>query len=58
MKKEKEKSCAFVSIGKVAIVVSNNIAPYLDSILVNIKESLILKGLFCLIIGMERDLDR
>ncbi|KAJ3311625.1 phosphatidylinositol kinase- protein kinase tor1 [Boothiomyces sp. JEL0838] len=44
LKKEKERSTAFMSIGKVAIVVGSPIAPYLDSILSNIKESLIIKG--------------
>jgi FKBP12-rapamycin complex-associated protein len=44
LKKEKERSTAFMSIGKIALVVGSNISSHLDGILAAIKESLILKG--------------
>jgi serine/threonine-protein kinase mTOR len=44
LKKEKERSFAYVAIGKVAIAVGRNIALYLDAILASITESLLTKG--------------
>lgn len=44
LKKDKERSVAFVAIGKVAIAVNRNIAPYIDSILSSVTESLCFKG--------------
>lgn len=44
LKKEKERSTAFTSIGKIALVVGSSISPHLDGILAAIKETLIAKG--------------
>ena len=44
LKKEKERNPAFIAIGKVASAVGSAIAPYLDSILVYIREALSLKA--------------
>eukprot|EP00842_Homolaphlyctis_polyrhiza_P006138 jgi/Hompol1/6525/HPOL_002279-RA len=44
LRKEKERSAAFITVGKIAIAVSQNILPYLDEVLVCVKESLALRG--------------
>ncbi|KAH0559920.1 hypothetical protein GP486_003558 [Trichoglossum hirsutum] len=44
LKKEKERNPAFIAIGKVASAVGSAVAPYLDSILVYIREALSLKA--------------
>ena len=44
LKKDKERNDAFISIGKVANAVGSAIAPYLDSILVYIREGLSFKA--------------
>ncbi|KAI8836345.1 armadillo-type protein [Chytridium lagenaria] len=44
LKKEKDRSAAFIAIGKVAMAVGSNITPYLDNILKNFKECLVSKG--------------
>lgn len=44
LKKDKERSFAFIAIGEVAIAVRSNINQYLDAILQNIKDSLTPKG--------------
>jgi len=35
---------AFISIGKVALIVTNSISPYLDNIFASIREGLVTKG--------------
>ena len=40
LKKEKERSQAFIAIGKTAIAVESEIAPYLDGILVSVRDGL------------------
>lgn len=44
LKKEKERGFSFVAIGKIAIAVGSHIAPYLDGIVVILKESLVTKN--------------
>lgn len=44
LKKDRDRSIAFISIGKIAIAVGSNIGPYLDSITLNIKEVLTQKS--------------
>ena len=44
LKKEKDRNTAFLSMGKIALVVGSNISTHLDGILAAIKESLIAKG--------------
>jgi len=44
LKKDRDRSIAFTSIGKIAIAVGSNIGPYLDSITLNIKEVLTQKS--------------
>ncbi|KAJ3373228.1 phosphatidylinositol kinase- protein kinase tor1 [Kappamyces sp. JEL0680] len=44
LKKEKERQFAFHAIGKISLVVGAAISPYLDSIVLSVKESLIAKG--------------
>ncbi|TPX35002.1 hypothetical protein SmJEL517_g02512 [Synchytrium microbalum] len=44
LKKEKDRSGAFIAVGKVAIAVGSHVGPYLDSILQTIKEGLSIKG--------------
>ncbi|KAJ3215347.1 phosphatidylinositol kinase- protein kinase tor1 [Dinochytrium kinnereticum] len=44
VKKEKDRSAAFIAIGKVAKEVASNITPYLDAILKNFKECMVSKG--------------
>ena len=44
LKKEKERSTAFISIGKVSLAVGSAISPYLSSILTSIKENLSAKS--------------
>ncbi|KAJ3103710.1 phosphatidylinositol kinase- protein kinase tor1 [Phlyctochytrium bullatum] len=44
LKKEKDRSVAFIAIGKVAMAVGSNITPFLDNILKNFKECLSVKG--------------
>ncbi|KAI9736363.1 MAG: phosphatidylinositol kinase- protein kinase tor1 [Cirrosporium novae-zelandiae] len=43
LKKDKERNSAFIAVGKIASAVGSAIAPYLDSILVHIREALSLK---------------
>jgi serine/threonine-protein kinase mTOR len=40
LKKEKDRSGSFIAIGQVAIAVGNSITPYLDHIIVSVKEGL------------------
>ena len=40
LKKEKERSQAFIAIGKTAVAVKSDIAPYLDGILVSVRDGL------------------
>ena len=40
LKREKERSQAFIAIGKTAIAVESDIAPYLDGILVSVRDGL------------------
>jgi serine/threonine-protein kinase mTOR len=44
LKRDKERSQAFVAVGKVASAVGSSIAPYLESILSYIKEGLAMKA--------------
>lgn len=44
LKKDKERNNAFVAIGKVARAVNSNIAPYLDGIVVFVREGLSVKA--------------
>ncbi|ORY05502.1 FAT-domain-containing protein [Neocallimastix californiae] len=44
LKKDRDRSIAFTSIGKIAIAVGSNIGPYLDSITLNIREVLTQKS--------------
>ncbi|KAG4088925.1 FAT-domain-containing protein [Neocallimastix lanati (nom. inval.)] len=44
LKKDRDRSIAFTSIGKIAIAVGSNIGPYLESITLNIKEVLTQKS--------------
>ncbi|KXS11006.1 FAT-domain-containing protein [Gonapodya prolifera JEL478] len=44
LKRERERSPAFVAIGKVAIAVGSHMGPFLDAILQNVKEGLSTKG--------------
>lgn len=44
LKKEKERNEAFVAIGKISIAVGSAIAPYLDGILVHVREALGIKA--------------
>lgn len=44
LKKEKERSAAFIAIGRVATAVCSAIAPYLDGILVSIRDGLSFKA--------------
>ena len=44
LKKDRERNEAFLAIGKVANAVGSGIAPYLDSILVYVRESLSVKA--------------
>ena len=44
LKKEKDRSGAFIAVGKVAIAVGSRIGIYLDPILQTIKEGLSIKG--------------
>lgn len=44
LKKERDKSAAFISIGNVAIAIGSNMSPYLDTTMANIKEGLTVKG--------------
>ncbi|KAH6572836.1 hypothetical protein BASA60_006398 [Batrachochytrium salamandrivorans] len=43
LRKERERSIAFIAVGRVAIAVCRNIAPYLDTILTCIREALVVK---------------
>ncbi|KAK5667368.1 phosphatidylinositol kinase-related protein kinase tor1 [Batrachochytrium dendrobatidis] len=43
LKKEKERSIAFISVGKVAIAIGRSVAPYLDAVLSCIREALAVK---------------
>ncbi|KAJ3037894.1 phosphatidylinositol kinase- protein kinase tor1 [Rhizophlyctis rosea] len=43
IKKDRERSAAFIAIGKVAMVVGSNMCPYLDVTLINIREALSVK---------------
>ncbi|CAG8465028.1 34810_t:CDS:10, partial [Racocetra persica] len=40
LKKDRDRSIAFIAIGQVACAIGSNMSPYLDSILSNIKEGL------------------
>jgi FKBP12-rapamycin complex-associated protein len=42
LKKEKDRSGAFIAIGQVAIAVGSSITPYLDHILASVKEGLVI----------------
>lgn len=42
LKKDKERPVTFIAVGKVAIAVHRHISPYLESILKNVTEVLIL----------------
>ncbi|ODQ63316.1 FAT-domain-containing protein [Nadsonia fulvescens var. elongata DSM 6958] len=44
LKKDREKQYAFKSIGDIAVSVRSNMAPYLDAILENARESLLVKS--------------
>ena len=44
LKKDKERNAAFIAIGKIAHAVSSAIAPYLDGIIVYIREGLSFKA--------------
>ncbi|KNC98625.1 uncharacterized protein SPPG_06307 [Spizellomyces punctatus DAOM BR117] len=44
LKKDRDRSAAFIAIGKVAIAVGSSIGPYLDGTLQNIKDGLNIKG--------------
>jgi FKBP12-rapamycin complex-associated protein len=44
LKKDKEKSFTYTTIGKVAIEVGSHIGPYLEAVVANIKDSLYQKG--------------
>ncbi|TPX38402.1 hypothetical protein SeMB42_g06762 [Synchytrium endobioticum] len=44
LRREKDRSGAFLAVGKVAIAVGSHVGPYLDAILQTIKEGLFLKG--------------
>ena len=44
LKKDKERNAAFIAIGKIAHAVSSAIAPYLDGIVVFIREGLSVKA--------------
>ncbi|ORX52573.1 phosphatidylinositol kinase Tor2 [Piromyces finnis] len=44
LKKDRDRSIVFTSIGKIAIAVESNIGPYLDSVTLNIKEVLTQKS--------------
>ncbi|KAI9000239.1 armadillo-type protein [Gaertneriomyces semiglobifer] len=44
LKKDRDRSAAFIAIGKVAIAVGSSMGPYLDATLQNIKEGLNAKG--------------
>lgn len=44
LKKDKERNAAFVAIGKIAHAVSSAIAPYLDDIIIFIREGLSVKA--------------
>jgi serine/threonine-protein kinase mTOR len=42
LKKEKDRSAAFIAIGHVSIAVSSNISGYLDNILASVKDALVI----------------
>ncbi|CCJ30549.1 unnamed protein product [Pneumocystis jirovecii] len=44
LRKNRDRTCPFIAIGRVAIAVGNSIEPYLDSILESVKEGLTTKG--------------
>ncbi|KAF8468992.1 armadillo-type protein [Kalaharituber pfeilii] len=44
LKKDRDRNAAFLAIGKVAMAVGSNTSPYLDAILLNIREGLIAKS--------------
>ncbi|KAG5519204.1 hypothetical protein PMAC_002292 [Pneumocystis sp. 'macacae'] len=44
LRKNRDRTCPFIAIGRVAIAVGSSIEPYLDSILESIKEGLTTKG--------------
>jgi serine/threonine-protein kinase mTOR len=40
LKKDKERSAAFIAIGKIALAISSAIGPYLDGVLVSVRDGL------------------
>ncbi|KAJ3318282.1 phosphatidylinositol kinase- protein kinase tor1, partial [Blyttiomyces sp. JEL0837] len=51
LRKDRDRSAAFQAIGKVAVAVGSSMAPYLDVVLKNIKESLSVKGMLATAVG-------
>lgn len=43
LKKDRDRPAIFIALGKVALAIRGNIGPYLDAVLLNIKEGLSLK---------------